>query len=72
MLGKIEKMTKSELLELEKTVRYFEEQCENTCEKVLASGDTKELKRLEDLLNELLKFDNLMTVVLDEIYRREL
>lgn len=60
MLEKIKKMNSSELLELEKTVCYFEMQCENTCEKVLASGDTEELERLEDLLNELLKFDNII------------
>lgn len=72
MVEKIKKMNSSELLELEKTVRYFEMQCESTCEKVLASGNTEELKRLEDLLNELLKFDNLITIILDEIYRREL
>lgn len=60
MMEKIEKMNKDELLELEKTVLYFEEQCESTCEKVLASGDTEEVERLEDLLNELLKFDNMI------------
>ena len=60
MMEKIKKMNKDELLELEKTVLYFEEQCESTCEKVLASGDAEELDRLEDLLNELLKFDNII------------
>lgn len=57
---KIEKMAKSELLELEKTLRYFEKKCDDTCNKVLESGNMEELDRLEDLLNELIKIDGVV------------
>lgn len=53
-------MSKNELRELEEIVLCFEEKCESACEKVLADGNANELDRLEDLLNELVKFDNII------------